>query len=95
MDTNPDIPIETLVTELEDLCFNDPFVEGVISGTYVRLCISIHALQTLFEYACQQGIIVPDSDVFYRRGGQLRRYKRAKKQKGRTQEEMGTSEGTP
>lgn len=78
MITNPDIPIEVLVTGVEDLCFNDPIVEGVISGTYTRLCISIHALQDLFEYACQMGILQPDSDVYYRRGGELRRYKRAK-----------------
>lgn len=82
MNTNPDIPIEILVTDVEELCFNDPIVEGVITGTYARLCISIHALQTLFEYACQQGILVVDRDVFYRRGGQLRRYKRAKDEKG-------------
>lgn len=82
MDTNPDIPIEILVTDVEELCFNDPIVEGVITGTFTRLCISIHALQHLFEYACQIGVIQPDSDVYYRRGGQLRRYKRAKDKKG-------------
>lgn len=83
--TNPNEPIEILVTDLDDLCYDSGFVEGSIYGTYARLCISIHALQSLFEYACQEGVLVPDRDVYYRRGGQLRRYKRAKDEKGRTQ----------
>jgi hypothetical protein len=81
METNPDIPNEILVTELDHLCFNNGFVEGEIYGTYVRLCISIHALQSLFEYACQEGILVVNNDVYYKRAGQIRRYKRAKDKK--------------
>ncbi len=76
--SDPNLPNEILVTELEHLCFNHGFVEGEIYGTYVRLCISIHALQTLFEYACQEGVFVVDNDVWYKKGGQIRRYKRAK-----------------
>jgi hypothetical protein len=76
--SNPNEPIEILVTELDHLCFNHGFIEGEIYGTYVRLCISIHALQSLFEYACQEGVFVVDNDVFYKKGGQIRRYKRAK-----------------
>lgn len=76
--TNPNEPIEILVTELDHLCFSHGFVEGEINETYVRLCISIHALQSLFDYACQEGILVMHSDVYYKKGGQIRRYKRAK-----------------
>lgn len=73
----PDIPNEILVTELDELSSSGGFIEGNIYGTYVRLCISIHALQTLFEYACTQGVFVLDNDVFYKKGGQIRRRKRA------------------
>lgn len=90
--SNPNEPIEIFVTDLHHLCFDHGFIEGEIHGTYARLCISIHALQTLFEYACREGVFVVHNDVYYKKGGQIRRYKRAENKANAIEENLGTSE---
>lgn len=70
--------VDIAIMEVEELYNQDRFVLCRAEGLDVRLCFSIRALQHLFEFACNVGILLPQNDTFYVRNGEIRRYKNAK-----------------
>ncbi len=84
--------VEVPVMELEDLYNSGRFVYGKVEGLNIRLCMSIIALQHLFEFACKVGILLPQNDTFYVRNGQIRRYQRAEHKETTVEEILGARE---
>jgi hypothetical protein len=82
--------VEVPVMEVEDLYNAGRFVYCKVEGLNIRLCISIAALQHLFEFACKVGILLPQNDTFYVRNGQIRRYQHAKHKETTVEEILGT-----